>query len=89
MNNLNFNIKKYQNNDKNNYASYKNNIIMKDKTKTNSSLSQSGFNKTINLINKTKSSKTKICNNDKKRFSSFIINKRYKQINMNCSKKGK
>ena len=89
VNNLNFNIKKYQNNDKNNYASYKNNIIMKDKTKTNSSLSQSGFNKTINLINKTKSSKTKICNNDKKRFSSFIINKRYKQISMNCSKKGK
>ena len=90
VNNLNFKIKKYQNNDKNNYALYKSNIIMKDKMKTNSSLSQSGFNKTINLINKTKSSKTKICNNnDKKRFSSFIINKRYKQINMNCSKKGK
>ena len=88
VNNLNFNIKKYQN--INNYALYKNNIIMKGKIKSNSSLSQSGFNKTINLINKTKiSNKTNNFENDKKRVGSFIINKRYKEINMNYSKKEK
>ena len=99
VNNFNFNIKKYQTNskqikniinNKKNYVNSKSNLIMKDKIITNSSLSQSGFNKTLNLISQKKIlNKIKFFKNDKKRVSSFIINKRYKEIITNFSKKGK
>ena len=92
LNNLNYNIKSTQNNskqfenlliNKNSYAQYKSNIVIKNKIKNNSSFSISGINKTISLINKKQinQDKTKKIKDDNKRISSFVLNKRYKEIN--------
>ena len=79
------NIEKLLNNiiiNKNNYANYKKNILVKNKKKNNISFNQSGGNKTINLINKNQivQDKPKIID-DNKRINSFIYNKEYNEIN--------
>lgn len=96
VNKLKFNIKKIQNNSKqlenviknNNFLIYKKTINIKDKIKTNFSFNQTGINKTLSLINKKQiQEKTKLSKKDKKTISSFIINKRYKEINNNIKKR--
>ena len=93
LHNLNYNIKNTQNNTKqqyehliskkNSYANYKSNINIKTKSKgkNNSSFSISGINKTLSLINKKHvNQENKKIKEDNKRMSSFILNKRYKDI---------
>ena len=91
LNNLN-NIKNTQNSskqyenliaNKNSYFNYKSNIITKSKVKNNNSYSKSGINKTLSLINKKKANpnKTKKIKEENKRIGSFVLNKRYKEIN--------